>query len=246
MRAGIITIFSNDTAGPHTVLVSGTAPAPKANLIIANTGNFGKVCVGSFADEPLVVTNSGKCTLTVTGIASSSGEFLAPQVLSYPITIGPGDALPVPIRFQPTSFGPKSATITLSSDDPVSPLEHTGFGHCASWEAHHRRFHDFRRGERMLLCGPHALRLQYWRLCPERHERSLQAEESPLEAAAQSVPREIAPRLVPAGGDPVPRHRAVLPYLRTRDRERRSGHAGKMRRGAGVHDLGLLFPRGMR
>jgi photosystem II stability/assembly factor-like uncharacterized protein len=122
VRAGIITIFSNDPAGPHTVLVSGTAPAPKANLIIANTGNFGKVCVGSFADEPLVVTNSSKCTLTVTGIASSSGEFLAPQVISYPITIGPGDALPLPIRFQPTSFGPKSATITLSSDDPVSPL----------------------------------------------------------------------------------------------------------------------------
>ena len=121
-KAGIITIFSNDPAGPHAVSVSGTAPAPKANLIIANTGNFGKVCVGSFADEPLVVTNSGKCTLTITGITSSSGEFLVPEVISYPITIGAGDALPLPIRFQPTSFGPKSATITLSSDDPASPL----------------------------------------------------------------------------------------------------------------------------
>ncbi len=121
-KAGIITIFSNDPAGPHAVSVSGTAPAPKANLIIANTGNFGKVCVGSFADEPLVATNNGKCTLTITGITSSSGEFLVPEVISYPITIGPGDALPLPIRFQPTSFGPKSATITLSSDDPASPL----------------------------------------------------------------------------------------------------------------------------
>ncbi len=121
-KAGIITIFSSDPAGPHAVSVSGTAPAPKANLIIANTGNFGKVCLGSFADEPLVVTNSGKCTLTITGITSSSGEFLVPEVISYPITIGAGDALPLPIRFQPTSFGPKSATITLSSDDPASPL----------------------------------------------------------------------------------------------------------------------------
>jgi hypothetical protein len=104
------------------VHVSGTAPSPKANLIIANTGNFGKVCVGSFADEPLLVTNSGKCTLTITGTASSSGEFLAPQVISYPITISPGNALPLPTRFQPTSFGAKSATITISSDDPASPL----------------------------------------------------------------------------------------------------------------------------
>jgi hypothetical protein len=121
-KSGTITIFSDDPAGTHTVHVSGAVPTPKANLIIANAGNFGRVCVGSFADEPLIVTNSGRCTLTITGIASSSGEFLAPQVISFPITIGPGDALPLSIRFQPASFGAKSATITLSSDDPASPL----------------------------------------------------------------------------------------------------------------------------
>jgi len=97
-------------------------PAPKANLMIANTGSFGDVCVGSFADEPLIVTNSGKCTLSVIGISSTSGEFLVPEVLAYPITIGPGDALPVPIRFKPLSFGAKAATITVTSDDPASPI----------------------------------------------------------------------------------------------------------------------------
>jgi len=121
-KFGAITIFSKDPAGPHVVNVSGVAQAPKANLILADTGNFGKVCVDSFADEPLIITNSGKCTLTISGIASTSGEFLVPEVLSYPITIGPGDALPVPIRFQPASLGSKSATITVSSDDPASPL----------------------------------------------------------------------------------------------------------------------------
>ncbi len=127
-KSGVITIFSDDPAGAHFVRVSGVAQAPKANLIIADTGYFGKVCVGSFADEPLIITNSGKCTLTITGIVSSSAEFLVPQVLSYPITIGSGDALPVPIRFQPASFGPKSATITVISDDPASPLSITVSG----------------------------------------------------------------------------------------------------------------------
>jgi hypothetical protein len=121
-KAGAIIVFSNDPAGPHVVPVFGVAQAPKANLVIANTGNFGKVCVGSFVDEPLAVTNSGKCTLTVTGIVSNSPEFLVPEVLSYPITIGPGDCLPVPIRFQPAGFGAKSATITLISDDPAGPV----------------------------------------------------------------------------------------------------------------------------
>jgi hypothetical protein len=43
-------------------------------------------------------------------------------VLSYPITVGPGDALPVPIRFKPASFGAKASTITVTSDDPASPI----------------------------------------------------------------------------------------------------------------------------
>jgi len=120
--SGTITIFSDDPASPASVSVSGTGRTPKANLVIADSGNFGRVCVGSFADQPLLVTNSGHCALTVTGITSNSPDFLVPLVLSYPITIGPGDALPVPIRFQPTRFGPKSATITVASDDPASPL----------------------------------------------------------------------------------------------------------------------------
>ena len=120
-KAGAITVFSNDPAGPHVVPVSGVVPAPKANLIIANTGSFGDVCVGSFADEPLVITNSGRCTLSITGISSTSGDFLVPEVLSYPITIGPGDALPVPVRFKPLRFGAKAATISVASDDPAGP-----------------------------------------------------------------------------------------------------------------------------
>jgi hypothetical protein len=120
-KFGAITITSNDPSGPHVVSVSGVAESPKANLILANTGSFGDVCVGSFVDQPLLVSNSGKCTLTITGIASSSADFVVPEVLSYPITVGAGGVLPVAIRFQPTSFGAKSATITVTSDDPASP-----------------------------------------------------------------------------------------------------------------------------
>jgi hypothetical protein len=120
-KSGSLTIYSSDPVSPSTVFVSGYAPPPKLNLLIANTGNFGKCCVGSFVDEPLILTNSGKCTLTIRGIASSSPDFIVAEVLSYPLTIAPGDCLPVPIRFQPLRFGPKAATITVTSDDPSSP-----------------------------------------------------------------------------------------------------------------------------
>lgn len=120
-KSATITVFSNDPGGPHQIKVSGVAQAPKLALIMANTGNFGKACVGGFVDEPLILTNSGKCTLTVSGITSSSSEFVVPEALSYPITIGAGNALPVPIRFEPASSGSKSATITVTTDDPAGP-----------------------------------------------------------------------------------------------------------------------------
>lgn len=120
-KSATIQIVSDDPAGPHALTVTGTAPAPRLTLVLADTGYFGKVCVGRFLDQPLILNNSGKCTLTVTGMTSSSPEFLMPQVLSYPIMIGPGESLPVPIRFAPTSFGAKSAALTVYSDDPAGP-----------------------------------------------------------------------------------------------------------------------------
>jgi photosystem II stability/assembly factor-like uncharacterized protein len=113
-----LTITSNDPFSPKTVRVAGNTPAPRLALSIANAGDFGDVCVGSFRDEQLTLSNSGGCPLTVTGIVSSSPEFIPPGVAAYPLVVASGDSIDVQIRFQPTSFGAKSATLTVSSDDP--------------------------------------------------------------------------------------------------------------------------------
>jgi hypothetical protein len=118
---GAIDITSNDPASPHIVNISGNAPAPRLVLILGDAGDFGKVCVGSFVDRPLILNNSGKCTLTVTGMSSSLADFVVPEALAFPITIAPGTSLPLPIRFAPTSFGAKVATLTVDSNDPVGP-----------------------------------------------------------------------------------------------------------------------------
>jgi Abnormal spindle-like microcephaly-assoc'd, ASPM-SPD-2-Hydin/Protein of unknown function (DUF1573)/Fungal fucose-specific lectin len=119
---GTITIVSNDPASPHVVVVKGAAPAPKANLIIANTGDFGEVRLGKFTDRDLVINNRGPCPLSVTGLVSSAPVvFVTPQVVSFPLTVDGGDSIAVPIRFQPTNRGSATATLTISSNDPSSP-----------------------------------------------------------------------------------------------------------------------------
>ena len=52
----------------------------------------------------LTLNNSGHCTLTITGITSSSAEFLAPKVVSYPLTIEAGSSLQVPSSFPTHQF----------------------------------------------------------------------------------------------------------------------------------------------
>jgi hypothetical protein len=118
-KSATITVTSDDPVGAKTVRVSGAAKPPRLAMIIADAGNFGNACIGSHVDEMLSLSNSGHCTLTITGITSSASEFLVPSVLSYPLTIEAGSSLQIPIRFQPTSFGLKSATVTVTSDDPI-------------------------------------------------------------------------------------------------------------------------------
>ena len=120
-EAATLTILSDDPASPAVLGVSGFTPAPRLALAFADSGKFGDCCVGRFIDKPLLLSNSGACTLSITAILSSAATFLVPEVLAYPLTIEAGDALDVPIRFQPIAFGPASATITVLSNDPAGP-----------------------------------------------------------------------------------------------------------------------------
>jgi len=118
----IIRISSNDPNAPEVdVLASGTKGTGRLTTAIADSGNFGDVCLGRFADAPLLMNNSGLCPLRVSGISSSSADFAAPSIVHQPIVIAPGASASVPIRFAPTAHGARSATITIASDDPASP-----------------------------------------------------------------------------------------------------------------------------
>jgi hypothetical protein len=57
----------------------------------------------------------------LSSITSSDADFQVPHVVAYPLLVASGCALPVPLRFSPSTVGAKSATITVHSSDPGSP-----------------------------------------------------------------------------------------------------------------------------
>src|SRR3984885_1315592 len=121
-----ITIFSNDLFSPETVTVNGTGVTPRLGVGIADSGNFGNVCRGSFRDEALVVNNAGPCPFLINSITSSSADFLPPQILSYPIMVAAGASVDLPIRFQPTALGAAAATITVVSNTGAQAIGVSG------------------------------------------------------------------------------------------------------------------------
>jgi HYDIN/CFA65/VesB-like, Ig-like domain len=120
LETATIRIVSNDPDAPVVDLsATGRRGTPRITTAVADNGNLGNVCVGAFVDRELTINNSGTCPLFVLNVTSSSADFLVPAVVSYPLVIGVGDSISLPIRFQPASFGAKAGTITVTSDDPT-------------------------------------------------------------------------------------------------------------------------------
>ncbi|MGH9802596.1 MAG: choice-of-anchor D domain-containing protein, partial [Blastocatellia bacterium] len=124
-KTAIFQINSDDLVQPSRQLaVSGNGVTQRIATLVADSGNFGGVCLDSFKDLGLTISNSGACDLSVSNITLTPGtDFLLPGVLSYPLVIHAGDSIEVPIRFQPASKGGKSATVRIFSDDPATPVK---------------------------------------------------------------------------------------------------------------------------
>ena len=122
VEVGTVVIASNDPLQPWLLIpVTATTGAGSLATAIADSGEFGNVCLGHFTDLPLTLNNRGTCPLRVTAIVSSSADFLVPTVVSYPLVVASGGTTEVSIRFQPTGIGTHAGTIEVISTDPASP-----------------------------------------------------------------------------------------------------------------------------
>ncbi len=120
-HSGILSVFSNDRAEPQVDVPLMTATLAGDIDATPNPLAFGTVTVGNPSTQPITVTNVGSAPLTVTGAAigaGSSAEFTLPANPAFPVTLQPGDATSIPVRYAPTAATAASGTVDITSDDP--------------------------------------------------------------------------------------------------------------------------------
>jgi hypothetical protein len=97
---------------------SAAAPIIGAPAIL----DHGSTMVGGSATQTLVIQNSGNAMLTVASmVISGSSQFAFDSPPSVPFNVAPGGQVSFTTVFSPTSRGIKQATLTISSNDPVTP-----------------------------------------------------------------------------------------------------------------------------
>ncbi len=124
--SGQLTIASNDPVNPQqTVAISAIKGAPSLNATLVNAGNFGEVCRGDQKDLTLQLINQGTCAATVNSIVSSDPHFELSAVTTFPLTIGAGSTVNVPVRFKvapnEACGGSVSGTVTVNATG-LAPL----------------------------------------------------------------------------------------------------------------------------
>ncbi|MBI4889682.1 MAG: choice-of-anchor D domain-containing protein [Acidobacteria bacterium] len=115
-HSGSLAIQSNAPA--ITVALSGTATAAPPAIALPSTAlDYGSVTLGQTKSLDLIIRNTGASNLTISAISSSDPQFTHSTTL--PQTIPANGQLTVPVVFRPSAAGQRSATLTITSNDPA-------------------------------------------------------------------------------------------------------------------------------
>lgn len=131
-RLGTLRIQSDDPDTPQVDLAASGTPGVPAAAVGSSSIGFGSVAVDnrtspSFADKTLVIANQASCalcdlnvtSLPITGSDAADFTLVGPPTL--PTKVAAGTQMELTVRFNPSAEGARSATLTVNTDDPVTP-----------------------------------------------------------------------------------------------------------------------------
>lgn len=121
-KSGALTINSNDPdESVLNVSLEGNGLAPDINVSPASL-DFGDIMIGDSASGDVTVNNNGNADLTITLInitGTDAGDF---SQTNNCVTVPAGNSCTVTVTFAPSATGLKSATLSIESNDPDTPM----------------------------------------------------------------------------------------------------------------------------
>ncbi|NJN18795.1 MAG: choice-of-anchor D domain-containing protein [Oscillochloris sp.] len=129
LRSAGLTLNTNDPSNPSVLfnLTCNGTPTPVAGFaaqpIAPGPISLGKVRLGETASLPLVISESGTAQLQVSAITLGGlnpGDFALNSSADITIANG-GGAVTRNINCTPAALGPRSATLTMTTNDPLQP-----------------------------------------------------------------------------------------------------------------------------
>ncbi len=127
---GSVTVTSDGSNPTLTISLSGAGTASSGQLSANPTSlNFGSVTVGSNQSVSGTITNNGGSTISVSNVQISGTGFTLSGISSS-FTLTTGQSTTFKVKFAPTTTGPASGTVTVSSNasNPTLTVSLSGTG----------------------------------------------------------------------------------------------------------------------
>ncbi|RLD52999.1 MAG: hypothetical protein DRJ05_16930, partial [Bacteroidetes bacterium] len=83
--------------------------------------NYGNIAVGDSAVWNCAIDNTGTADLEITNLIIQNAVPIF-VYMAFPQTIAPGNSLQIPFIFKPTEIGTLNTSVTIESNDPVTPI----------------------------------------------------------------------------------------------------------------------------
>jgi hypothetical protein len=116
--AVVVTNTAGTVTSAAAAMTVNPAPAP---AIQVSPINFGNDVVGTNLSQPMIIKNTGTATLTITQVTETGSAFFTVSGFSLPLNVNAGQQTTITVVFLPTSVGPASGNISITSNAPTSP-----------------------------------------------------------------------------------------------------------------------------
>ncbi|MFH1842238.1 MAG: choice-of-anchor D domain-containing protein, partial [bacterium] len=117
---GAVVIESNDPLAPLLSVPASLTVTGETNIAVSDSAlDYGQVFLGGVESRTLFVLNDGCDVLNVSDVSLDNGDFSVDNT-SFELQVG--ESLPVQVSFAPTSLGGASGTLSITSNDPDTPL----------------------------------------------------------------------------------------------------------------------------